>query len=590
MFVKTILLKIFIILCIVLLFTSCVPIETGKGNKAFMDSEHSQEVKNLEKLCLVWGYSKYRHPVFYTGEKDWDEELLTLIPQVQEAKSDKETNQILYDWFISLGQADFGETRNNQSWKNLDPDKIDIQADISWSKDNQYLGEKLSAALQKVEILPTVKGESTVPVKIGASIGMVLFNEKNYPDFDYGNLNDRLLGLFRVWNVVEYYFPYLDLMDENWHDVLPEYIYQMLNVNDQHSYDLILASMTAKLRDPHVSFTDTEYIAEELGEYLVPANMMMIEGYPVVAITYAEDCQLQIGDSIHKLNGQEIWEIIKERQKYISTSTDEKVRSRVLNGYLLTSHEQMMEITVLRDGKEQTFEVKGYTRQEVYEQIREYASRAQIITSTILEGNIGYIQMGTLAETNVNETMKKMAETDGLILDLRVYPHYNAALLMQRYLSKGVGKVSMKWGDPVPYYPGAYQYQDQMMGRNTIESHKGEYSEKPVVVIIDEGTWSLGEYIAMIYRTNENVILLGENSVGSDGNRGTILLPDQTTQGEKRELGFTCFGIYGPNMEQVQRTGLAPDIEVHPTIEGIKEGRDELMEAAVDYILSQNEN
>ena len=94
----------------------------------------------------------------------------------------------------------------------------------------------------------------------------------------------------------------------------------------------------------------------------------------------------------------------------------------------------------------------------------------------------------------------------------------------------------------------------------------------------------MGEYIAMIYRTNENVILLGENSVGSDGNRGTILLPDQTTQGEKRELGFTCFGIYGPNMEQVQRTGL------HPTIEGIKEGRDELMEAAVDYILSQNEN
>ena len=70
-------------------------------------------------------------------------------------------------------------------------------------------------------------------MKIGASIGMVLFNEKNYPDFDYGNLNDRLLGLFRVWNVVEYYFPYLDLMDENWHDVLPELFIRclMLTIN-----------------------------------------------------------------------------------------------------------------------------------------------------------------------------------------------------------------------------------------------------------------------------------------------------------------------------------------------------------------------
>ena len=575
-----------VLLCICMLFTSCTP--AGQSVDSSENTVNSQKVENLEKLCLVWGYSKYRHPAFYTGEKDWDEELLALIPQVQEAKTDKETNQILYDWFESLGQADFGETRNHQSWKNQDPDKIDIQADISWSKDNNYLGEKLSAALQQIEILPTVKGESTPPVKNNGSNGMLQFNEKNYPDFDYGDLIDRLLGLFRVWNAVEYYFPYLDLMDENWHDLLPEYISQMLNANDRHSYDLILASMTAKLRDPHVSFTDTESITEELGEYLIPVNLMMIEGYPVVVDIFSEDCQLQIGDSIRKLNGQEIWEVIKGRQKYISTSTDEKVRSMVLNDYLLTSHEQMMEITVLRDGKEQTFEVKGYTRQEVYEQIREIASKKKIITSKILEENIGYIQMGTLTEENINETMDKMAETDGLILDLRVYPHYNAALLMQRYLSKGVGKVPMQWGDPMTYYPGAYLYRDQTMGMNTISEHKGEYSEKPVVVIIDEGTWSFGEYIAMIYQTNENVILLGENTIGSDGDRKTILLPDQTSQGEKREFGFTCFGVYGPNMEQVQRIGLTPDIEVHPTIEGIKEGKDELKEAAVAYIQEQN--
>ena len=568
-------------LSICLILTSCAPIENGK-------QEYSQEVQNLEKLCLVWGYTKYRHPAFYTGEKDWDEELLTLIPQIQEAKTDKETNQILYDWFMSLGQINFGETRNHQSWKNQNPDKIDIQADISWSKDNDYLGEKLSAALQQIEVVPTVRGASTPPVKINGSKAMLQFHENSYPDFDYGNLKDRLVGLYRIWNVVEYYFPYLDLMDENWHDLLPDYIFQMLNANDQHSYDLVLASMTAKLRDPHVSFTDTGYITEEFGEYLVPVEFMTVEGYPTVVNTFVEECQLQIGDAIHKLNGQEIWEVIKERQKYLSTSTDKKVRSKVLNGYLLTSHEQMMEVTVLRNGKEQTFEVEGNTRQEVYEQIQKFSSTQKIITSKVLEGNIGYILMGTLTEKNINETMEKMAETDGLILDLRVYPHYNAALLMQRYLSKGTGKVSMQWGDPVPYYPGAYQYRDQTMGMSTISEHKGEYSDKPVVVIIDEGTWSLGEYIAMIYQTNENVILLGENSMGSDGDRKTILLPDQSRQGEKREFGFTCFGVYGPNKEQVQRTGFTPDIEVHPTIEGIKEGRDELMEAAVKYIKEQN--
>ena len=51
---------------------------------------------------------------------------------------------------------------------------------------------------------------------------------------------------------------------------------------------------------------------------------------------------------------------------------------------------------------------------------------------------------------------------------------------------------------------------------------------------------------------------------------------------------FTSIGIYTPDGGQTQRIGLTPDIKVHPTIEGIKEGRDELMEAAVSYIQEQN--
>ena len=43
-----------------------------------------------------------------------------------------------------------------------------------------------------------------------------------------------------------------------------------------------------------------------------------------------------------------------------------------------------------------------------------------------------------------------------------------------------------------------------------------------------------------------------------------------------------------PGLQRVQRIGLTPDIEVHPTVEGVKEGRDELKEAAVSYIQEQN--
>ena len=47
-----------VLLCVCLLFTACT--SAGEKNKA----EYSQEVQNLEKLCLVWGYTKYHHPAF----------------------------------------------------------------------------------------------------------------------------------------------------------------------------------------------------------------------------------------------------------------------------------------------------------------------------------------------------------------------------------------------------------------------------------------------------------------------------------------------------------------------------------------------
>lgn len=57
--------------------------------------------KNLEKLGKVWGFVKYTHHSFITGQKCWDEELLQLIPIIYNANTE-DVNGILYDWFIGL--------------------------------------------------------------------------------------------------------------------------------------------------------------------------------------------------------------------------------------------------------------------------------------------------------------------------------------------------------------------------------------------------------------------------------------------------------------------------------------------------------
>jgi C-terminal processing protease CtpA/Prc len=42
--------------------------------------------------------------------------------------------------------------------------------------------------------------------------------------------------------------------------------------------------------------------------------------------------------------------------------------------------------------------------------------------------------------------------------------------------------------------------------------------------------------------------------------------------------------VYYPDGRETQRVGIVPDVVVTPTIKGIREGRDELLERAVQLI------
>ena len=98
---------------------------------------------------------------------------------------------------------------------------------------------------------------------------------------------------------------------------------------------------------------------------------------------------------------------------------------------------------------------------------------------------------------------------------------------------------------------------------------------------MSEHSQSASEYAAMLVQNGEKVTLMGENTVGADGYCLILPIPG----GNK--VMYTACGIYTPDGGQTQRIGVSPDIEVKKTIEGIKEGRDEVKEAAVEYIQEQ---
>lgn len=576
-----------VLLCICMLFTSCAPASEGKR------AEYSQEVQNLEKLCKVWGYVKYTHPVFLTGEKDWDTELIALIPQVRQAENSEATNQILNEWLLSLGEIQYEDEEPVKKWSSAKEEDKVVIADTSWIFDKKYLGEELSANMEPLtKPLPDIN-RFNAPIDFsryyytGYNQPTMFCNEKLYEDMDYSDENYRLLGLFRVWNAMEYYYPYLDILDEDWEDLLLDFILQMLEGSDQHSYDLTIAALTAKLQDAHVTFgSNADFIEEEFGEYLInDVEFVSAEGEIVVLQTFDESCPLQPGDIIRKLDGVDIEDVIEHQKKYFSVPTDEKIKN-ALQYSLLRSHSKTPEVTVIRDGKEMTFNVNADEFQYSGPRYGVSFQDGEQKLYEIIEGNIGVInpafmnlQSGAVHGNEVKwaEAMNALKDTDGLIVDYRQYPA-NSWQHLPPYLFEEaeVGLLTASISEAVP---GTF-IKEPVFNFNTKPRSAYRY-DKEVVVLIDEHSQSASEYAAMLVQNGEKVALMGENTIGSNGFCLILPIPGGNM------VMYTAQGIYTPDGGQTQRIGVSPDIEVKRTIQGIKEGKDEMLEAAVEYIQEQ---
>jgi C-terminal processing protease CtpA/Prc len=84
----------------------------------------------------------------------------------------------------------------------------------------------------------------------------------------------------------------------------------------------------------------------------------------------------------------------------------------------------------------------------------------------------------------------------------------------------------------------------------------------------------------MAFRTAPNAVVIGSTTAGADGNVSKFWLPGVAS------TMISGIGVYYPDGRETQRVGIVPDIEIKPTIDGIRDGRDELLEKAISIINS----
>src|SRR5690606_30366395 len=283
-----------------------------------------------------------------------------------------------------------------------------------------------------------------------------------------------------------------------------------------------------------------------------------------------EGSGLKIGDVITKINGKPVELIVKEKSKYYPAS-NEASRLRDMAMDLLRSNSGEIEIGFLSDSpKEQAMMLSLFPKDSL--KIYTWYKNSDAKSYKMLDGNIGYVTLQNIKAIDVPAIREYFINTKGIIIDIRNYPSSFVPFSLGTYFVSTLTPF-VKFTTGNIDNPGEFAFGEEL----SLPEHGNTYLGK-VVVLVNELTQSQAEYTAMAFRAGENTTIMGSTTAGADGNVSTIYLP-----GGLRTM-ISGIGVYYPNGGETQRLGIVPDLEVKPTIEGIRSGRDELLESAIEFI------
>ncbi len=520
------------------------------------------ESEKLAATCKVWGFLKYYHPKVAGGEVNWDNQLLEKLPRIEKAQTKEEFSLILENWIDELGPI-----------KEVAPIAIpkeieffDKNFDLSWFN-NKLFSKKLSKKLKFIE-----DNRFQTDDKMGP--GYNPFKNGNYFDLKYDNENSRILWLFMYWNLVEYNFPYKYLMDQKWDVTLEQALPLVLDAKNEDDFFAAMKKMSARLNDSHVEFVLFKSGIFSKSRTFFPADGKIIDNKLVIteilgdSLAQADD--IKIGDVITKINDKTIPEHIADNKDLIAASNRAHYNNKLVET-ILSSYSDTVNVEFLKDGKYVTKTMKWFDYHDSHRNEFKKGAQKKREKYKILDNNIGYVDMGILRVSNVPAMIEKLKSTQAIVFDMRNYPnvtYYEIA----NFLNAHEQNFAI-YTYPDFNYPGRFYWEKgSTCGSENKDSYKGK-----VVVLLNEDSISQSEWTAMCFQTAGNTTIIGSQTAGADGNVTELDFRVFHTR-------YTGIGVYYPDKRETQRIGIVPDIEVKPTIKGIQEGKDEVLDRALVFI------
>ncbi len=568
------------LLCLVILLSSSIA-SPAVQDPAFPDDHRfaetsgieltevtSTQVDNLVTLGKVWGFLKYHHPWVTNGNGNWDFELFEVLPEVLDAQDTDEGIDAILAWCEAIGMPDPCD-RCAQP-----PTNVHLPMDLDWIRNENSLGPDLAFFLDSVWQDRHAEGPQHY-VSFHPHIGNPDFsNEANYEDLDVPDTGYRWLALLRFWNIIEYWFPYRDVIGGNWDSVLEEFIPRLASAESSDDYARTMIALIARVKDTHANLWSSLHVQPPEGNCQLPVTVRFLEEQAVVVGVlpgHEASHRLAVGDVLRSIDGVPTGDLVKEWSPYYAASNP-PTRLRDIARNLTRGPAGNVTIEIEREGAIESLSLERVPiTPEMAGDGRTHDRPGDAFQ--MLSDGVAYLKLGAIEADRIPEYLERAKDTRGWILDIRNYPREFVVFKLGQHLVP-TPTPFVRFTNAEPSNPGVFRWTPPL----SLPPKPPHYQGK-ICILIDEASQSQSEYTTMAFRIAPNAVVIGSTTAGADGNISPIPLP-----GGLRTM-ISGIGIFYPDMTPTQRIGIVPDIPVRPTRHGIQAGRDEVLEVALREIL-----
>lgn len=389
--------------------------------------------------------------------------------------------------------------------------------------------------------------------------------EARFPEADPSDLTvaERArLDVATVWPVIQHFYPYRDQLDD-WPGALEAALNDSRSASDPEAHRQLLQRLMVRINDGHTRVHESREQEESVG--WLPVSIVSVDGDLVVAST-ASAGRVAAGDRITAIDGESTARWLERTRSHYSGS-DHWRTHRAIYRLMRGAPGSARVLGLARESEsfeaELPFELEG-----PMEPFDHPATRT-------LDGGAIYVNLTKIDEQQWTDRLPELAEAPGIVFDLRGYPGalgtaFLGNLLESRDDFTGWMQILLARspdGDLT------------MASEHAWEIPPAEPRIRaPVVFLTNQRAISYSESLLGLIRHNELGPIVGSNTAGANGNVLPLMLPGGFT------VSYTGMRVIGPDGAPFHARGIEPDVRAAPTVEGLRAGRDEVLERGLEWL------